>query len=68
MKLTKTKPSKWNGVDFGTSTAGGTIVGHTDWYVTSRGGDWFAINLKTGQCVTGYKRDILAAKLKKFLA
>ena len=68
MKLTKTIPSKWNGVGFGTSTAGWTIVGHTDWYVSSRGGDWFAINQKTGQRVTGYNRDILADKLKKFIA
>jgi hypothetical protein len=67
MRLTKTIPSKWNGVGFGNSSAGWAIVGNPEWYVSSRNGDWIAINQKTGERVSGYTRDILAEKLQPYL-
>jgi hypothetical protein len=49
MTLIKISATKWNGNGFGNSSAGWTIKGKTDWYITSRNGDWIAINQMTGK-------------------
>jgi hypothetical protein len=63
MTLIKISATKWNGNGFGNSSAGWTIKGKTDWHITSRNGDWIAINQMTGQRVAGYTRDILLEKI-----
>jgi len=67
LKLTKTIPSKWAGNGFGTAAAGWQVVGFPEWYVSSRNGDWIAINQVTSHRVSGYTRDILLDKLEAFI-
>ena len=65
MKLTKVKPSAWNGVGFGTSSAVWAVKGAEEWRVSSQSGSWLAINQETAQGVWSLTRAGLLEKLNE---